>query len=78
MLSIQALDRTPPLSGAAAGLVTGSDNALDAARRQLLCLHVTREDRQPVAGWASALEVENTLDFEVFNHYIATTPNPRS
>ncbi len=34
--------------------------------------HVTREDRQPVAGWASTLEVENPLDFEVFNHYIAT------
>ena len=37
-------------------------------------LHVTREDRQPVAGWASTLEVENRLDFEVFNHYIATHP----
>jgi len=37
-------------------------------------LHVTREDRQPVAGWASTLEVENPLDFEVFNHYIATHP----
>jgi N-hydroxyarylamine O-acetyltransferase len=36
--------------------------------------HVTREDRQPVAGWASTLEVENSLDFEVFNHYIATHP----
>jgi len=36
--------------------------------------HVTREDRQPVAGWASTLEVENPLDFEVFNHYIATHP----
>ena len=24
-------------------------------------LHVTREDRQPVAGWASTLEVENPL-----------------
>jgi N-hydroxyarylamine O-acetyltransferase len=38
-------------------------------------MHVTREDRQPVAGWASTLEVENALDFEVFNHYIATHPN---
>jgi N-hydroxyarylamine O-acetyltransferase len=37
-------------------------------------LHVTREDRQPVAGWASTLEVENPADFEVFNHYIATHP----
>jgi N-hydroxyarylamine O-acetyltransferase len=37
-------------------------------------LHVTREDRQPVAGWASTLEVESPLDFEVFNHYIATHP----
>ena len=37
-------------------------------------LHVTQEDRQPVAGWASTLEVENPLDFEVFNHYIATHP----
>ena len=37
-------------------------------------LHVTREDRQPVAGWASTLEVENSLDFEVFNHSIATHP----
>lgn len=37
-------------------------------------LHVTREDRQPVAGWASTLEVENPIDFEVFNHYIATHP----
>jgi N-hydroxyarylamine O-acetyltransferase len=37
-------------------------------------LHVTREDGQPVAGWASTLEVENALDFEVFNHYIATHP----
>lgn len=37
-------------------------------------LPVTREDRQPVAGWASTLEVENPLDFEVFNHYIATHP----
>jgi N-hydroxyarylamine O-acetyltransferase len=37
-------------------------------------LHVTRDDRQPVAGWASTLEVENPLDFEVFNHYIATHP----
>ena len=37
-------------------------------------LHVTREDRQPVAGWASTLEVENPLDFEVFNHYMATHP----
>ena len=37
-------------------------------------LHVTREDRQPVAGWASTLEVENPLDFEAFNHYIATHP----
>jgi N-hydroxyarylamine O-acetyltransferase len=27
-----------------------------------------------VAGWASTLEVENPLDFEVFNHYIATHP----
>jgi N-hydroxyarylamine O-acetyltransferase len=38
-------------------------------------LHVTREDEQPVAGWASTLEVENAVDFEVFNHYIATHPN---
>jgi N-hydroxyarylamine O-acetyltransferase len=37
-------------------------------------LHVTRENRQPVAGWASTLEVENPLDFEVSNHYIATHP----
>jgi N-hydroxyarylamine O-acetyltransferase len=37
-------------------------------------LHVTREERQPMAGWASTLEVENSLDFEVFNHYIATHP----
>jgi N-hydroxyarylamine O-acetyltransferase len=37
-------------------------------------LHVTREDRQPVAGWASTLEAENPLDFEVSNHYIATHP----
>jgi N-hydroxyarylamine O-acetyltransferase len=37
-------------------------------------LHVTREDRQPVSGWASTLEVENPADFEVFNHYIATHP----
>lgn len=37
-------------------------------------LHVTREDRLPVAGWASTLEVENLNDFEVFNHYIATHP----
>jgi N-hydroxyarylamine O-acetyltransferase len=37
-------------------------------------MHVTREDRQPVAGWASTLEVENPKDFEVFNHYIATHP----
>jgi N-hydroxyarylamine O-acetyltransferase len=37
-------------------------------------LHVTRENREPVAGWASTLEVENPLDFEVFNHYIATHP----
>jgi N-hydroxyarylamine O-acetyltransferase len=37
-------------------------------------LHVTREGRQPVAGWATTLEVENPLDFEVFNHYIATRP----
>ncbi len=37
-------------------------------------LHVTREERQPVAGWASTLEVESPLDFEVFNHYIATHP----
>jgi N-hydroxyarylamine O-acetyltransferase len=37
-------------------------------------LHVTREDRQPVAGWASTLEAENPSDFEVFNHYIATHP----
>ena len=36
--------------------------------------HVTREDRQPVAGWASTLEMETVLDFEVFNHYIATHP----
>ena len=27
-----------------------------------------------MAGWASTLEVENPLDFEVFNHYIATHP----
>jgi N-hydroxyarylamine O-acetyltransferase len=38
-------------------------------------LHVTREDRQPVAGWASTLEVENPKDFEVLNHYIATHPD---
>lgn len=37
-------------------------------------MHVTREDRQPVTGWASTLEVENSLDFEVFNHYVATYP----
>jgi len=37
-------------------------------------LHVTREDREPVAGLASTLEVENPRDFEVFNHYIATHP----
>jgi len=37
-------------------------------------LHVTREDRQPVAGWTSTLELENPKDFEVFNHYIATHP----
>jgi N-hydroxyarylamine O-acetyltransferase len=37
-------------------------------------LHVTREDRQPVAGWASTLEVEYPKDFEVFNHYTATHP----
>lgn len=37
-------------------------------------LHVTREDRQPVAGWASPLEMETPRDFEVFNHYIATHP----
>ena len=36
--------------------------------------HVTREDRQAVAGWASTLEAENPLDFEVLNHYIATHP----
>lgn len=37
-------------------------------------LHVTWEDRQPVAGSASTLEVENARDFDVFNHYIATHP----
>ncbi len=37
-------------------------------------LHVTREDRQPVAGWSSTLEVEGPKDFEVFNHYVATHP----
>lgn len=37
-------------------------------------LHATREDRQPVAGWASTLEAESPMDFEVFNHYIATHP----
>ncbi len=37
-------------------------------------LHVTREDRQPVAGWASTLEAESPQDFEVFNHYVATHP----
>jgi N-hydroxyarylamine O-acetyltransferase len=42
--------------------------------REFWFLHVTREDRQPVAGWASTLEVENPIDFEVFNHYIATHP----
>ena len=36
--------------------------------------YVTREDRRPVAGWASTLEVENFFDFEVFNHYVATHP----
>jgi N-hydroxyarylamine O-acetyltransferase len=38
-------------------------------------LHVTREDRQAVAGWASTLDVENPKDFEVFNYYIATHPD---
>ena len=37
-------------------------------------LHVTREDRQPVAGWATTLEAEGQMDFEVFNHYVATHP----
>ena len=27
-----------------------------------------------MAGWASTLEAENPLYFEVFNHYIATHP----
>ena len=41
---------------------------------QYWVLHVTREDRQPVAGWASTLEAEGPMDFEVFNHYVATHP----
>ena len=41
---------------------------------QYWILHATREDRQPVAGWASTLEAESPMDFEVFNHFIATHP----
>lgn len=37
-------------------------------------MHVTREDREPVAGWVSSLEMETQRDFEVFNHYVATHP----
>ena len=36
--------------------------------------HVTRADRESVAGWASTLEMETPKDFEVFNHYIASHP----
>lgn len=41
---------------------------------QFWILHVTREDRQPVAGWATTLEAEGPRDFEVFNHYVSTHP----
>jgi N-hydroxyarylamine O-acetyltransferase len=63
-----------PLSGAACGFVSGPDNYWMQRDGNFWVLHVTRGNGEPVAGWASTLEVENPLDFEVFNHYIATHP----
>ena len=54
--------------------VSGPDNYWMQRDGNFWVLHVTRGNGEPVAGWASTLEVENPLDFEVFNHYIATHP----
>jgi N-hydroxyarylamine O-acetyltransferase len=56
-----------PLSGAACGFVSGPDNYWMQRDGNFWVLHVTRGNGEPVAGWASTLEVENPLDFEVFN-----------
>lgn len=34
-----------------------------------------RRNDQPVTGWVTTLESENTVDFEIANHWIATHPN---